>query len=78
MSSDRALPAIAIRLQRGTKRLSSQGARSIVGFLAVIGAETDRLPLIVARLADYHQRLSPDMLHLVGADLRVLAPDGQP
>lgn len=55
-------------LERGSAHLRRLGDRAIAEFLAEISARIGGLPAVLQVLSEYEERLTPEMIRLVGAD----------
>ena len=58
----------AIRFRRQVAHLHSLGARAVAEILEEIARTEDCTATILDLLAEYEQRLTPDLLHSVGGD----------
>lgn len=61
-------PLDRMRLERGAMHLHRCGPRATAEFLADVADHIGGMPCILARLAEYETRLSPEMLRAVGGD----------
>ncbi len=61
-------PLDALRLQRGSEHLHRLGPRAFDGFLRDLAARIGGMPASLALLAEYEQRLSPEMLTATGGN----------
>jgi hypothetical protein len=61
-------PLDQLRLQRGVEHLLDLGPRATAELLAEVGQRVGGMPCILGLLADYQQRLSPQMLRAVSGD----------
>ena len=59
-------PASRLRLQRGAEHLHLLGDRATAEFLAEVADRIGGMPAILRLLAEYQQRLTPDMLRATG------------
>ena len=57
-----------MRLERGAQHLHRCGPRAIAEMLAEVADAIGGTPCILARLATYEARLSPELLRAVGGD----------
>jgi hypothetical protein len=55
-------------LERGSAHLHRLGDRAIAEFLAEISARIGGLPAVLQILGEYEERLTPEMVRLVGGD----------
>jgi hypothetical protein len=56
------------RLQRGTEHLHCLGDRALCEFLLELAHRAGGLPATLALLSEFEERLTPQMIRLVGAD----------
>ena len=57
-----------MRLERGAEHLHRCGPRAIAEVLAEVADSSGGTPYMLARLAAYEARLSPELLRAVGGD----------
>ncbi len=60
------LPTERMRLDRGAEHLHRLGARATAEFLLELSATTGGQPAILRLLAEYQNRLSPNLLRAAG------------
>jgi hypothetical protein len=58
----------SIRFRRQVLHLRELGPRAIAELLVEIAQRADCAPVILELLDEYEDRLTPDMVHLVGGD----------
>ena len=58
----------AIRFRRQALHLHALGPRAVAEILVEIARQADCASVILELLAEYEDRLTPDMLHMVGGD----------
>jgi hypothetical protein len=56
------------RLQRGVEHLHVLGPRATAEFLVEVADRIGGMPAVLALLAEYERRLSPETLRLTGGD----------
>ena len=61
-------PFTRIRLQRGAEHLHGLGPRAIAEALCEISDRIGGLPAVIQVLAEYEERLTPELLAAVGGD----------
>jgi hypothetical protein len=61
-------PLVRLRLQRGAEHLHLLGPRALAEFLVEIDRRIGGGPCIFGLLAEYQERLSPELLRAVAAD----------
>jgi hypothetical protein len=57
-----------LRLQRGAEHLTELGSRTVAEFLAEIADQIGGMPAMLRLLAEYQNRLTPEMIRAARAD----------
>jgi hypothetical protein len=61
-------PFVRLRLQRGVEHLHALGPRACAEFLVDVDQQIGGLPAIMRLLAEYQERMSPELLLALGGD----------